>query len=65
MTVNEFVDLVRALRELGATRVEAHGFVAVLPGQAPAVHAPKTNATEKRELNDDQRFEAALQSELF
>jgi hypothetical protein len=64
MTVEEFVKLVRECRELGATRVEAHGFVAVLPSAAPSIHAPRTEPKSTKHLSDEQRFELVLQSEL-
>jgi hypothetical protein len=64
MTVAEFVELVRACRELGATRVEAHGFVCTLPAVAPA---PREAAQRKQEkpMTDEERFEAGLRAELL
>lgn len=63
MTVAEFVELVRACKELGATRVEAQGFVCILP-QGPALHAPRIEPKSTKHISDEQRFEMALQSEL-
>lgn len=62
MTVAEFVELVRACRELGATRVEAHGFVCTLPAQAPVTSAAPRK--QEKPMTDEERFEAGLRAEL-